>query len=165
MSTGYLLRRLGLVPLAVAGILLLTLLLIHLAPGDPIVALAGEHGDAEHYSLMRAKFGLDRPLHGRFAAYAGQIGRGNLGTSYVHGRPVADVIAERLPATLLLMGSALLVSTFAGLGLGVLSARRAGRATDLALRTASLAGYAIPPFWLGQMVLLFLAVGTGLFPV
>ncbi len=165
MSTAYLLRRLGLVPLAVAGILLLTFLLIHLAPGDPIVALAGEHGDAEYYSLMRAKFGLDRPLHGRFAAYAGQIGQGNLGTSYVHGRPVAAVIAERLPATLLLMGSALLLSSLGGLGLGVLSARRAGRATDLALRTASLAGYAIPPFWLGQMVLLFLAVGTGLFPV
>lgn len=165
MSTGFLLRRIGLVPLAVAGILLLTFLLIHLAPGDPIVALAGEHGDAAYYALMRAKFGLDRPLHERFAAYAGQIVRGNLGTSFVHGRLVATVIAERLPATLLLMGSALLLSSLCGLGLGVLSARRTGHVADLALRTASLAGYAIPPFWLGQLVLLFVAMGTGLFPV
>jgi peptide/nickel transport system permease protein len=165
VSTRFLLRRIGLVPLTVAGILLLTFLLIHVAPGDPIVALAGEHGDAAYYALMRAKFGLDRPLHERFAAYAGQIGRGNLGTSYVHGRPVAAIIAERLPATLLLMGSALLLSSLGGLGFGILSARRAGRATDLALRTAGLAGYAIPPFWLGQMALLFVAMGTGLFPV
>jgi peptide/nickel transport system permease protein len=165
MSTGYLLRRIALVPLAVAGILLLTFLLIHLAPGDPIVAVAGEHGDAAYYALMRAKFGLDRPLGERFVGYAGQILRGNLGASYVHGRPVVSVIAERLPATLLLMGTALVLSSLGGLALGILSARRAGAAADIALRAGTLAGYAIPPFWLGQLALLFAAMGAGLFPV
>jgi peptide/nickel transport system permease protein len=158
-------RRIGLVPVTVAGILILTFLLLHLAPGDPIVALAGEHGDAAYYAFMRARFGLDRPLPERFAAYAGQIAHGNFGTSFVHGRPVVAVIAERLPATLLLMGSALLLSSLLGLSLGILSARRASPAADLLLRTATLAGYAVPPFWLGQLALLLLAVGTGLFPV
>lgn len=165
MSTRFLLRRIGLVPLTVAGILLLTFLLIHLAPGDPILALAGEHGDAAYYALMRAKFGLDLPLPERIAAYAAQILRGNLGTSYVHGQPVAAVITERLPATLLLMGSALGLSSLFGLGLGILSTCRTGAGAGLVLRAATLVGYAIPPFWLGQLLLLFVAMGTGWFPV
>jgi peptide/nickel transport system permease protein len=165
MSARYLLRRIGLVPVTVAGILLLSFLLIHLAPGDPTTALAGEHGDAAHFAFMRAKFGLDRPLPERLTAYTRNLLRGDLGMSFIHGRPVAAVIADHLPATLLLMSSALLLSTTLGLGLGILSARRPASSADLAFRMAGLVGYALPPFWLGQLALLLLAVGTGIFPV
>ena len=103
----YVLRRLGQALPTVAGLLLVTFLLIHLAPGDPVVALGGEHGDAGYYALIRAKFGLDRPLLEQFFVYAGNVIAGNLGTSFVHGRPVIAVIGDRLPATLLLMSVAL----------------------------------------------------------
>jgi peptide/nickel transport system permease protein len=165
VSARYLLRRTVQVLPAVAGILLIAFIVIHAAPGDPIVALGGEHGDAAYYAFIRARFGLDRPLPEQLLTYLGQVLRGDLGTSFVHGRPVVDVVTERLPATLLLMSTALVLSSITGVLLGVLAARRVGRAADLALRTTALLGYATPSFWLAQVAALTLAVGTGLFPV
>jgi peptide/nickel transport system permease protein len=158
-------RRLGQAVPAVAGILVLTFLLIHLAPGDPVVALGGEHGDAGHYAFIRAKFGLDRPLPEQLAVYARNVLAGDLGTSFAHGQGVVAVIAARLPATLLLMGVALAVSTLVGVALGVAAARRADRAGDLALRGLATLGHATPPFWLAQIAVLGLAIGAGWFPV
>jgi len=158
-------RRLVQVPAAVGGILLAGFLLIHLTPGDPVVALAGEHGDAAYYAFMREKFGLDRPLPDQLLIYAGNMLRADLGVSYVYGRPVATVIAERLPATLLLTLSALVISSVAGIGLGVLAASRAHRWPDLVISVSTLALYAAPVFWLAQGCLLVLALGLGWFPV
>ncbi len=165
MSAHYLLRRLVQVLPAVGAILLVAFVVIHAAPGDPVLALAGEHGDPEHYRLIREKFGLDRPLPEQLAAYVSRAVRGDLGASYVHRRPVVDVIVERLPATLLLMGTALALSSAAGILLGTLGARRADGPADLALRGTALLGYAMPSFWLAQLAALVLALGTGLFPV
>jgi peptide/nickel transport system permease protein len=165
MSARHLLRRLAQVVPAVAGILLVAFVAVHTAPGDPVLALAGEHGDAAYYAFIRAKFGLDRPLPEQLVVYAGRVLSGDLGLSFVHGRPVAAVIAERLPATLLLIGTALALSTTTGVALGVLAARRAGGSTDLALRTGALLAHAVPSFWLAQMAALVLALGTGWFPV
>jgi peptide/nickel transport system permease protein len=149
----------------VAGLLVVTFLLIHLAPGDPVLALAGEHGDPGYYAFIRAKFGLDRPVPERLAVYLINVLRGDLGVSFVHGRAVARVVAERLPATLLLMVTALAISSIVGVLLGAFAAWQASRATDLALQTGALLGYATPSFWLGQLALITLAVSTGLFPV
>jgi peptide/nickel transport system permease protein len=165
VSPRYLLRRLLQVVPAVAGIVLLAFVVVHTAPGDPVVALGGEHGDAAYYAFIRAKFGLDRPLPEQLLAYGASVLRGDLGQSFVHGRPVAHVVAERLPATLLLMGTALLLSSPAGVWLGVLAARRTQRPADLALRTAALLAHATPSFWLAQLAAIVLALGTGLFPV
>jgi peptide/nickel transport system permease protein len=165
MTPRYLLWRLGQVVPAVAGILVVAFVAVHWAPGDPVLALAGEHGDAAYYAFIRAKFGLDRPLPEQLVVYAGRVVSGDLGLSFVHGRPVAAVIAERLPATILLIGTALAVSTTIGVALGVLAARRAGQPSDLVLRTAALLAHAMPSFWLAQMAAITLAVGTGWFPV
>ena len=165
MTLRYVGRRLVQVPVAVGGILLAGFLLIHLTPGDPVVALAGEHGDAAYYAFMREKFGLDRPLLEQLLTYAGNMLRADLGVSYVYGRPVATVIAERLPATLLLTLSALVISSVAGIGLGVLAASRAHRWPDLVISVSTLALYAAPVFWLAQGCLLVLALGLGWFPV
>jgi peptide/nickel transport system permease protein len=143
----------------------LTFFLIHLAPGDSVIALGGEHGDPGYYALIRAKFGLDRPLPEQFVVYVTHVIGGDLGTSFIHGRPVSGVIAERLPATLLLMSTALLLSTVAGVTLGTVAARRAHRSADLLLRSVALLGHAIPPFWLAQVAILAIAVGTGILPV
>jgi peptide/nickel transport system permease protein len=161
----YLLRRLAQVLPAVAGLLVLNFCIIHLAPGDPVIALGGEHGDAAYYAFLRTRFGLDRPLPEQLLTYVTNVLRGDLGTSFVHGRSVASVIAERLPATLLLVSTALVLSSAAGIGLGALATRLGRRPTDVTLNAATLLGYATPSFWLGQMALLTLAVGTGLFPV
>jgi peptide/nickel transport system permease protein len=165
MAPRYLLWRLAQIVPAVAGILLIAFVAVHMAPGDPVLALAGEHGDAAYYAFIRTKFGLDRPLPEQLVVYVGRVATGDLGQSFVHGRPVAVVIAERLPATLLLIGTALALSTTVGLALGVLAARRAGRPTDLAVRTAALLAHAMPSFWLAQMAAIALALGTGWFPV
>ena len=165
MSARYLLRRVAQIVPAAAGIVVVAFVIIHLAPGDPVLALAGQHGDAAYYAFIRAKFGLDRPLPEQLLVYATNVLRGDLGTSYVHGRPVLAVLLERVPATLLLMTSALLVSSLAGIALGVTAARRADRPADLVVRVAALVCHAVPSFWLAQIAALTLALGTGLFPV
>jgi peptide/nickel transport system permease protein len=165
VSARYLLRRLAQLIPAVAGIVLLAFVVIHTAPGDPVLALAGEHGDAAYYAFMRQKFGLDRSLPEQLLAYVGRLLHGDLGTSYVHGRPVATVVSERLPATLLLMLTALTLSSVAGVALGVLAARRVNRVGDFLVRAGALLAHAAPSFWLAQIAALTLALGTGWFPV
>jgi peptide/nickel transport system permease protein len=150
---------------AIAAIVIISFGLIHLAPGDAVGALAGEYGDAEYYAFMREKFGLDRSLPDQFLTYAGNILRGDLGVSFVHGRPVAEVIGERLPATLMLMVTAIILSTLAGIGLGAMSARRPFGPFDLGVSVACLIGYATPSFLLAQVALLTLAFYAGLFPI
>lgn len=165
MSARYLLRRVAQIIPTVLGVLVVAFAVIHAAPGDPVLALAGEHGDAAYYAAMRAKFGLDRPLAEQLLAYLVRALQGDFGYSFVHGRPVLDVVAERIPATLLLMSTALLGSSVAGVLVGVLAARWTERAADLGLRATVLVAHAIPPFWLAQIAALTLAVGTGFFPV
>lgn len=165
MSSGYLGRRLLQVLPVVAGILLVGFLLVHLAPGDPVVALAGQSGDAAYYAFMREKFGLDRPLLEQLLVYVNNVARGDLGVSYVQGQPVVELITERLGATLLLGLAALLISTPVGIGLGVLAASRPGGIRDAAVTTAAVGMFAAPVFLLAQVALLTLALGAGLFPV
>ena len=164
MSARYLLRRLAQVVPAVAAILVVAFIVVHAAPGDPVVALAGQSGDAAYYDFIRAKFGLDRPLHEQLLVYVGHVLRGDFGQSFVHGRPALAVVAERLPATLLLMATALALSSVAGVLLGVATARADG-VGDVTLRTIAVLGFATPSFWLAQLAALTLALGTGLFPV
>jgi peptide/nickel transport system permease protein len=161
----YLVRRLlQMVPLLL-GIAALLFLLIQLAPGDPIVALAGEYGDAAYYDFMRAKFGLDKPVGEQLAIYLVNILQGDFGVSYRYGQPVLTVILSRLPATLLLMGSSLLLSSVLGILLGLLAARTPHSLSDLSINTLATAGYAIPVFWLAQMLILLLALHWDIFPV
>jgi len=165
VTARYIFRRLLHVVPAVAAILVVTFLVIHLAPGDPVIAIAGEDGDQAYYDLMRSKYGLDRSLPAQFFTYVGNVAQGDLGVSYVQGRSVAGLIAERLPATLLLMVSALTLSTLAGIGLGALAARRPFGSFDLAVTSTALVSYAVPTFWLAQLAILVVAYRTGFFPL
>lgn len=157
-------RLLQVVPTC-AGIVLVGFLLVHLAPGDPVLALAGQNGNAEYYAFMRDKFGLDEPLTTQLATYAGNVVQADFGISYVQGRPVLDAILERLPATLLLTGTALAISTVVGVALGVLAASRPHGARDIGVSTVALGLYAAPVFWIGQLAVLVLALRLGAFPV
>ena len=157
-------RLLAGVPLIV-GVLVIAFGLIHLAPGDPIQALAGDGGDAAYYAAMRARYGLDRPVPEQFGRYALAILRGDLGYSFSYGQPVSRVILDRLPATLLLTGTALVLATALGIGLGVLTALRPHGALDHTVAVVTLTAYAMPVFWLGQLLVLLFAVRLGLLPV
>lgn len=157
--------RLLQIPPAVLGIVAVGFLLVHLAPGDPVLALAGDSGDAEYYAFMRDKFGLDEPVLTQFGVFAGNLLTGDLGTSYVHGRDVMEVIGERLGATALLAGTALVISTVGGVALGVLSASRPGGLRDVGITGFTLGLYAAPVFWVGQLALLAFALHLRWFPV
>ncbi len=161
----YALRRLlqG-VPL-VLGAAIVVFLLIHIAPGDPIVALAGEDGDAEYYAMMRERFGLNRPIIERLFVYLGRLAQGDLGFSWRHSQPALDVILGRVPATLLLMVPALVIASVLGIGLGTLAADRVHSGADVSIRVFSLVGYALPVFWVAQLLLLLFAARLGWFPV
>jgi peptide/nickel transport system permease protein len=161
----YIIRRLlGAVAL-VLGVLVITFVLIHLAPGDPITVLAGDGGDAAYYAAMHARYGLDRPLPEQLVRYLAQVLRGDFGYSFSYQEPVYQVILDRVPATLLLMGTALVISTGGGLILGVLAATRPHTPLDHGILVATLGLYAMPVFWLGQLLIIVFAAGLHWFPV
>ena len=165
MGRRYVIRRLLQVLPAVAAILVITFAVIQLAPGDPVTAVASGNGDEEYYAFMRERFGLDRPLPQQFVTYVGNVFQGDLGTSFGQGRPVSEMIAERMPATLLLLGSSIVVSTLGGIVIGLVAARRPFRFLDMGVSALALVGYALPVFWLAQLALLALAFHTGWFPI
>ena len=113
----------------VIAIAVTNFLLIHMAPGDPASVIAGESGaaDAQLMAQLRAQFGLDKPLATQLAIYLGHVLQGDLGMSFRQGRPVAGLIMERLPATLLLTFTAFAFAISAGVTLGAMASRRVGR--------------------------------------
>ena len=165
MSWRYLARRLVQVVPAVLAIIVITFGIIHLAPGDPVVAVASGNGDDAYYAFMRNKFGLDRPLPDQFRTYLANVLQGDLGNSFTQGQRVSTLIRERVPATLMLLGTALVVSSLGGLALAVVAARRPLGLVDLGVSTAALVGYALPVFWLAQLALLTVAFKLGWFPI
>ena len=161
----YVLRRL-LQALPLIGLLLVVnFVLIHAAPGDPITYLAGQSGDATYFAEQRARFGLDRPIGEQLGLYLVNVLRGELGYSFGYSQPVAQVVLGRLPATLLLMLTALVLASGLGVWLGLTAARRAESGVDYAITALTLVGYSIPAFFLGQVLIIVFAGGLGLFPV
>ena len=133
--------------------ILLLFLLTHLLPGDPLAREASSFAlTPEQRAALAARYGLDRPLASQLVTFLTGLIQGDLGTSIEYGRPVAGLLLERLPATLLLGGTVLLLNFTVGLWLGVRQAVRKGSAEDRWLTTLSLAGYAMPSFWLGLIL-------------
>lgn len=131
----------------------LNFFLIRAAPGDPATIMAGEAGagDEEFVAQLREQFGLTKPLLEQLWIYLSGIAQFDLGFSYRQGRPVLELILERLPATLLLTGTAFAISLVLGILFGILSARRAGKWSDSAITTGALVFYATPLFWLALL--------------
>ena len=159
-----LLRRLLFAVPLVLAVVIVTFGLIHLAPGDPAYLLAGDAPTPEFLAQIRAQYGLDQPLSVQLLTYIEHALRLDFGTSIYFKRPVFAVILERFPATLLLTVCALVIATIGGIPLGVTAARHRGTCTDGLLSTISLAGYSIPSFWLGQLLVLVFAMGLNWLP-
>ena len=159
------LHRLAVSVLLLLLVLTLTFFFVHLVPGEPGEMYLDSRMSKQHQEEMRQVYGLDRPLHERYVRWlTAVISSGDWGISFVHRRPVAQVVASRLPATLLLAAAGLLVQFTVGLLLGVAAARRAGRPVDHLIRLGSMLLYALPMFWIGLMALLLFSHLWPLFP-
>ncbi|KAF1030780.1 MAG: Dipeptide transport system permease protein DppB [Pseudomonas sp.] len=154
--------------LMVLAVLVLAFLLIHLAPGDPAQLLAGEAGgdDVQFVEQLRQTMGLDKPLLQQLLIYLGNVAHLDLGYSYRNQASVWSLIAERLPATLALMGSAFVLSSVLGVALGVVAARarRKGHWLDSVISQGALLFYAVPSFWLGMLFILVFSVSLDWLP-
>lgn len=158
--------RAGAALLSIAAVVTLTFILVHLAPGAPML------GDTERRVMdpaaearVRAQFGLDRPLTVQFARWALNVARGNLGESFVSRRGVASLIAERLPNTALLAAAALIASFALGIGLALVQARAAGGWADGALGIVALVFASTPTFWLGLLLMVVFGQWLGWLPL
>jgi peptide/nickel transport system permease protein len=158
------LRRVLLALPLVLAVVALTFFLIRLAPGDPAAILAGEAPTPEFLAQVRAEYGLDQPAWRQFVAFLGKAMTGDFGTSIYSKQPVFAVILERFPATVLLTGTAMVIASLIGILLGAASARRAGSRTDVLISAASLVGYSLPGFWVGQLLILLFAVSLNWLP-
>ena len=158
-------RLLQLLPVLL-GVSLIVFLMIQLTPGDPVeIMLAGQRASAEQEAALRHDLGLDRPLAERYLVFLGNALRLDFGVSFFHRRPVWDVIAERLPATIELTLAALLLAVLVAIPLGVAAAVKRDTWLDRTLSAASLFGVSLPGFWFGLLLILLFAVQWGLLPV
>ncbi|AIZ45129.1 diguanylate cyclase [Deinococcus radiopugnans] len=140
-----------------------TFFLVQAAPGS-LSALADPNLDAEVRAAVERSYGLDQPVLTQYAQWMGRLLQGDLSTSFNFQRPVLDLILERLPATLLLGGAALLITLLTGFAAGVIAARSPGSPLDTVLSFVSFVGLAIPSFWLGIMLILLFSVHLGWLP-
>ncbi|MFN8620442.1 MAG: ABC transporter permease [Chloroflexota bacterium] len=152
--TTYLVRRTAWAVVVLLIVTGCTFLLVHLTPADPARAMAGAKSDPRTVALIRTSLGLDRPLLEQLVGFYERIARLDLGTSYRQGRPVAELIGERLPATVELAVAGLAIAILLGVGLGVAGARRPGSRLDR-LSTALASVLAASPAYLVGILLLF----------
>lgn len=150
----------------VVGVVILAFFLVRLAPGDPALVIAGQSGaaDAQFLAQLRQQFGLDRSLGEQLFIYLKGIASLDFGYSHRVQRTVGSLIAERLPATILLTGTAFAFAVTVGVTLGVLAARRVGTWADSLITVIALTCYATPLFWVGLLFILVFSIWLNWLP-
>ena len=157
-------RLLGVVPV-VFGVVLLTFLLVHAVPGDPVEVMLGESASSADRMQLRADLGLNQPIYMQFSVYLNKLVHGDLGVSIHSKKPIIDLLAERLPATAKLALLALSFAIFIGLPLGIIAALKLNQWPDKLANLLSLSISAMPHFWMGPMLMMVFALWLGLLPV
>lgn len=161
----YFIRRvLSMIPILV-GISVISFSIMYLAPGKPAVMNLDPTVSAEARQRQLSALGLDDPAPVQYMKWLTAAMRGDFGTSYIRKRPVSQMIGERLPATLLLMGSSLFLAAIVAIPLGILSAHKQYTPLDYGITTGSFLGIAVPDFWLGLMLIMLFSVNLGWTPV
>ncbi|MDP1522330.1 MAG: ABC transporter permease, partial [Methylotenera sp.] len=151
--------------IVVFGVLVLTFLLIHLVPGDPVEVMLGESASMADRAQLRADLGLDQPLIQQFGSYLAKLSHGDFGRSIHTQTPIIELIKTRYPATLKLAALSLLIGMCIGIPLGIYAALKANHWQDLVVTLVSVRLSAMPAFWLGPMLMLIFAVWLGWLPV
>lgn len=157
-------RLLAIIPV-VFGVLLLTFLLVHLVPGDPVEVMLGESASTADRAALRAELGLDEPLIVQFGSYLSKLAHGDFGKSIHTQQPIAELIQTRYPATVKLALLSLSIGIIIGLPLGIYAALHAGHWQDFVVTIVSVRLSAMPAFWLGPLLMLLFAVWLGWLPV
>jgi peptide/nickel transport system permease protein len=162
---GFFLRRLAVLIPTVIGAVTLVFFFLHMIPGDPVEVMLGETAQQADKERLREELGLNQPLYVQYGRFVAGICQGDLGSSYFYRRPVAQVIAERVPATVELALAAFLVAGLIAIPLGIIAALREGTAVDNAAVLFSLVGVSMPNFWLGPLLIILFSIKLGWFPV
>ena len=161
----FLARRVSQSLVILVGVTLITFALAFLLPADPVRMIAGRAATIETVASIRHQLGLDQPLPVQYARYLGRLARGDLGRSYAQKTEVSELIASRLPATLLLMAGAIFCELLIGLPAGIFAATRRGGVSDRAVMILSFVGVSAPQFVVGLLLLYVFAYLLGLFPL
>ena len=151
----------------VLAVVVLNFVLVHAAPGDPVETIAGASGgmSTELMAQLRTQYGLDKPLPVQLGVYLGKVLTGDLGYSYFFNLPVISMIGERVPATLLLVVSSVLLAFAVGTTLGVLSSRKPNGLLSQFITVLSMVGFAAPVFWMGILLVILFASVIPILPV
>ena len=165
MNVKYLIRRLLSVIPVVFGVVLLTFLLIHLVPGDPVEVMLGESASVADSAALRDELGLNQPLIVQFGQYINNLAHGDLGKSIHTKTPISELIQARYPATVKLAIVALAIGLMIGVPMGIYAALHAGHWQDFVITIISVRFSAMPAFWLGPLLMLLFAVWLGWLPV
>lgn len=139
-------------------------LILHFLPGDPAAIIAGQFATQEDVQRIRTRLGLDAPIHIQYVNFVRDLVTLDFGTSFATRRPVAEMIANRYPATISLALVAMAIALIVGTLLGMIAANARNSFIDVAAMLASLAGISIPGFWLGLLLIYYFAVHLGWFP-
>lgn len=154
----FIIRRLLLSIPTLIGVLVVTFLLLYVAPGDPIQEMVGERADSTTIAQLRAELRLDDPLVTQFTHYSAGVLTGDLGRSYITQRPIINDILERFPRTLLLAGTSMIFAAIIGISIGIASARWPGGWFDRIALGMTYVGISFPVYWVGLLLILLFAV-------
>lgn len=147
------------------GVLVLTFLLIHLVPGDPVEVMLGDSASVTDREALREQLGLNQPLITQFGIYLNKLAHGDLGQSIHTKTPIIDLFKTRYPASIKLALLSMIIGLVVGVPLGVYAALKAGHWQDVVVTIVSVRLSAMPVFWLGPMLMLVFAVWLGWLPV
>jgi peptide/nickel transport system permease protein len=147
------------------GITLVSFFLIHLIPGDPVAAILGNHYNAKTAAALRRALGLDQPIWNQYLIFLGHIVHGNLGQSVYYEQPVTQVIGDRIEPTIWLVIYSGVLAGIISVPLAIVSALRANGVIDQVIRALFVVAFAMPAFWVGIILILFLSIDVRLFPV
>jgi peptide/nickel transport system permease protein len=161
----YIIKRLLQIIPVVLGVTLIAFSLIHLAPGDPVRTMLGQHATQQEIDDIRAKYGLDQPLYVQYFIWLGHVLQGDLGRSILSHEQVTTEIASRFPNTIELAIAAMIFAILIGVVAGIISATKQYSIADYTVMGIALFGISMPVFWLGIMLMMIFGVFLGWLPI
>jgi peptide/nickel transport system permease protein len=161
----YIIKRLLQIIPVILGVTLIAFALIHLAPGDPVRTMLGQHATQQEIEDIRAKYGLDQPLYVQYFIWLGDVLQGDLGRSILSHEQVTTEIASRFPNTIELAIAAMLFAILIGVVAGIISATKQYSVADYSVMGLALFGISMPVFWLGIMLMMIFGVFLGWLPI
>jgi peptide/nickel transport system permease protein len=162
---GFLVRRIAATVPVIFTVAVMIFLLLHLTPGDPAAVIGGDNIQPEQLARIRETLGLDLPIQTQFFSWLGRLAHGDFGTSIISGKPVLEMILDRLEPTVAVAIGTMVLSVLIAVPLGVLAAARRGTVVDRAVIALSVLGFSIPAFVIGYALIQVFAIYLRWFPV